>query len=407
MEKKFQKAAMNQEHPSWKQAVSRQEELYKRQNDIRTEFARDYTRILHARSYRRLKHKTQVFFNVHNDHICTRMEHVLHVESVSSNLSDALGLNTELVKAIATGHDLGHAPFGHSGEKIISELTKKYLGEAFWHEKNGIRVVDKLDLINNPQNVYQNLNLTYAVRDGIISHCGEVDDNALFPRKEMIDLYEIEKAGQYNAFTWEGCVVKIADKIAYLGRDIEDALMLKIITYHDLASLMKIATEYGQEAINTSVIMHEFIVDLVKNSSVEGGICLSEEKAALMKEIKDFNVSHIYNHKKLEPFVKYSQLVIHTIFDYFLQFYNHQSTLSDIKENGNDSVLADFYKWLIKYCSGSIVPKEDLPFCSRYQNRKLYGTLEDKRIYTQAVIDYIAGMTDAYAIDSFQAIISF
>lgn len=407
MEKKFQKAAMRQEHPSWKQAVSRQEELYKRQNDIRTEFARDYTRILHARSYRRLKHKTQVFFNVHNDHICTRMEHVLHVESVSSNLSDALGLNTELVKAIATGHDLGHAPFGHSGERIISELTKKYLGEAFWHEKNGIRVVDKLDLINNPQNVYQNLNLTYAVRDGIISHCGEVDDNALFPRKEMIDLYEIERAGQYNSFTWEGCVVKIADKIAYLGRDIEDALMLKIITYHDLASLMKIATEYGQEAINTSVIMHEFIVDLVKNSSVEGGIRLSEEKAALMKEIKDFNVAHIYNHKKLEPFVKYSQLVIQTIFDYFIQFYNHQSTLSDIKENRSDSVLADFYKWLIKYCSAGIVPKEDLSICSRYQNHKLYGTLEDKRIYTQAVIDYIAGMTDAYAIDAFQTIISF
>jgi len=407
MEKKFKKAAMNREHPAWEQAVSRQEELYTRQNDIRSEFTRDYTRILHSRSYRRLKHKTQVFFNVHNDHICTRMEHVLHVESVSSNISEALGLNTELVKAIAAGHDLGHAPFGHSGEKIISGLTEKYLGETFWHEKNGIRVVDKLDLINNPQNVYQNLNLTYAVRNGIIFHCGEVDDNALFPGKEMIDLYGIEKAGESNAFTWEGCVVKLADKIAYLGRDIEDALMLKIITYHDLAPLMKIATEYGQETINTSVIMHEFIVDLVRNSSTENGICLSEEKASLMKEIKDFNVSHIYNHRKLEPFVKYSRLVIETLFDYFMQFYNRRATLSDIKENSMDSVLADFYKWLIKYCSAEIIPNEDRAVCEKYDNYKLYGALEDEKVYIQAVLDYISGMTDVYAIDSFQSIISF
>lgn len=407
MKKKFENAAMNHKNLLWEQAVSRQEELYTRKNDIRSEFARDYTRILHARSYRRLKHKTQVFFNVHNDHICTRMEHVLHVESVSSNISDVLGLNTELVKAIATGHDLGHAPFGHPGEKIISGLTEKYLGEVFWHEKNGIRVVDRLDLIHNPQNVYQNLNLTYAVRDGIISHCGEVDDNALFPRKEMIDLYDIKTAGQYNAFTWEGCVVKLADKIAYLGRDIEDALMLKIITYHDLASLVKIAAEYGHDTINTSVIMHEFIVDLVKNSSPEKGICFSDEKVALMKEIKDFNIAHIYSHKKLEPFVKYTKLVIETLFDYFIQFYNGKSTLSDIKENSHDSVLADFYKWLIKYCFTEVVPNEDRVVCERYNNYKLYGALEEKTIYTRAVLDYISGMTDAYAIDSFQAIISF
>ena len=407
MEKKFEKAAMNRDNPAWEQAVSRREDLYARKNDIRSEFARDYTRILHARSYRRLKHKTQVFFNVHNDHICTRMEHVLHVESVSSNISDALGLDTELVKAIAMGHDLGHAPFGHAGEKIISELAQKFLGETFWHEKNGIRVVDELDLINNPENLYQNLNLTYAVRDGIISHCGEVDENGLFPRDEMINLYDIEKAGQYNAFTWEGCVVKLADKIAYLGRDIEDALMLKIITYHDLASLMEIATVHGQAAINTSVIMHEFIVDLVKNSSLENGICMSEEKAALMKEIKKFNVSHIYNHKKLEPFVKYSKLILYTIFDYLMQFYNHKSTLSDIKENIRDVVAADFYKWLMKYCSTAIVPEEDRTICERYDNHKIYGTLEEKEVYYRAVLDYISGMTDAYAIDCFHALISF
>lgn len=407
MEKKFARQAMKHTNPGWENAVRRRSELYDRKDDIRSEFARDYTRILHARSYRRLKHKTQVFFNTQNDHICTRMEHVLHVESVSTNISDALGLNTELVKAIAMGHDLGHAPFGHAGERILSELMKTYLGTTFWHEKNGVRVVDELDLINNPQNVYQNLDLTYAVRDGIISHCGEVDENAIFPRKEAIDLSKIQRAGQYNAYTWEGCVVKLADKIAYLGRDIEDALMLEMITFQDLVPLIKITSEYGQDVINTSVIMHEFIVDLVKNSSPELGIRLSEEKVTLMNEIKRFNIERIYNHKKLEPFVKYSRLIIETIFEYLIQFYNHRSTLSDMKEKCRDGVAADFYMWMIKYCSKSIVPQEDWDIVGRYDNHKLYGELEGEKVYYQAVFEYIAGMTDVYALDAFHNIISF
>lgn len=407
MEKKFADVAMRENHPKWERAIERGQELYHREKDIRSPFARDYTRILHAMSYRRLKHKTQVFFNTRNDHICTRMEHVLHVESVSTNISDALGLNSELVKAIAMGHDLGHAPFGHAGENVLSGLTKKYLQKDFWHEGNGVRVVDKLDLINTPRNVYQNLDLTYAVRDGIISHCGEVDENALYPRKEKIDLYGIKRAGQYNAYTWEGCVVKLSDKIAYLGRDIEDALKLHIIRQEDLIPLMKIASSHGQENINTSVIMHEFIVDLVEHSSPEKGICLSQEKVKLMDEIKRFNTERIYHHKKLEPFVKYSELILETIFDFLKQFYNHQNTLTDLKEKEWEPVTGDFYRWMLKYCEKSILPKEDWKICERYENEKIYGTLDTEQVYYQAVFDYIAGMTDAFAMDAFHQIISF
>lgn len=407
MEKKFSDVAMNEENPHWAQAIRREVPLYQRREDIRSDFARDYTRILHAKSYRRLKHKTQVFFHTENDHICTRMEHVMHVESVSTNIADVLGLNKELVKAIATGHDLGHAPFGHVGENILSDISKRYLEKKFWHEQNGIRVVDKLDLIHNPQNIYQNLDLTYAVRDGIISHCGEVDENAIFPRDKNVDLEEIKTAGQYNAFTWEGCVVKLADKIAYLGRDIEDALMLKVITYQDLKPLIKLVAAHGQEALNTSVIMHEFIIDLVEHSSPQQGICLSEEKVELMNEIKKFNMEKICFSKRLEPFVKYSKLILETIFEYFVQFYQREDTLAKILKEYPSGVEREFVLWVMKYCDVRIVPKEYCEEWERYENEKIYGTLSDEKIYFQAVIDYISGMTDAYAIDTFGQIISF
>ena len=110
---KFKGYAANADNPNWTQLIKRQTELYSRPDDIRSPFARDYTRILHSMAYRRLKHKTQVFFNINNDHICTRMEHVSHVESISSTIATSLGLNAELTKAISIGHDLGHAPFGN------------------------------------------------------------------------------------------------------------------------------------------------------------------------------------------------------------------------------------------------------------------------------------------------------
>ena len=132
MEKQFASVAMSEKHKNWERITQRENELYSRLDDIRSPFARDYTRILHSLAYRRLKHKTQVFYNAAgNDHICTRMEHVLHVESVSNTIARQLGLNEELTKAIAMAHDLGHAPFGHQGEKIIRKLTKQYLGKNF------------------------------------------------------------------------------------------------------------------------------------------------------------------------------------------------------------------------------------------------------------------------------------
>ncbi len=125
-EKLFSTVATMPENDIWQTAIYREDELYKHDNDKRDAFERDFTRILHSLGYRRLKHKTQVFFNTHNDHVCTRMEHVQHVASISHTIAHTLGLNTELTNAIATGHDLGHAPFGHQGETVLKNLVCQF-----------------------------------------------------------------------------------------------------------------------------------------------------------------------------------------------------------------------------------------------------------------------------------------
>lgn len=402
---KFTDVAMTEANPNWQQAIKRETELYGRDDDIRSPFARDYTRVLHSLAYRRLKHKTQVFYNAAgNDHICTRSEHVLHVESVSSTIAMRLGLNEELTKAIAMSHDLGHAPFGHQGEKILSALTEQYLGKKFWHEQNGVYIIDNVELLEDNQRMLQNLNLTYAVRDGVISHCGEVDQNGLKPRAEMFDLSEFKKAGEYQASTWEGCVVKMADKIAYLGRDIEDAIRLGFIDDDKMAELLALAKIGNESAINTTVIMHNMIIDLCENSSPENGLCLSDEMAEQMNKIKEFNYKVIYSNKRMNPLNKYSTLVINEIFNALLSCYAGTDTLEKLHDNNSEysnfKFVKDFAKWLAQY---TVVSPSSWAgnIAAACLNKKIYGDLSDEKKYIQAIIDFIAGMTDIYAVNAF------
>ena len=181
MKDEFKLVSANENNEKYENMIHRELELYKNNSDLRSEFERDYNRIIHSTAYRRLKHKTQVFFSPENDHVCTRIEHVIYVDSISYTIAKYLGLNTELTKAIATGHDLGHSPFGHKGERILSEITQRDLGRIFWHEQNGLHLVDDIELLEDTEKNKQNMNLTYAVRDGIISHCGEVDQNSIRP----------------------------------------------------------------------------------------------------------------------------------------------------------------------------------------------------------------------------------
>ena len=181
-------------------------EQEREKGDVRLPYYRDTTAIIHSSPFRRLKHKTQVFFAPANDHICTRIEHVLHVASISSTICRSLGLNDDLAWAIGMGHDLGHTPFGHIGEKIISDLRQEEGLPKFEHEINGLRVVDFL----SP------LNLTYAVRDGIVSHCGESFLRTLKPDFTVKDLSKVKNKHGLMPSTWEGCVVRLSDQIEIL-----------------------------------------------------------------------------------------------------------------------------------------------------------------------------------------------
>lgn len=418
-------------NPNEERLKERKKPIYKTEGDIRGEYFRDYTRILHSNAYRRLKHKTQVFYNIDNDHICTRMEHVNHVESVSYSIAFGLHLDLELTRAIACGHDVGHAPFGHQGETIITKLLAENLSEEykrahypvddpafrqkyFWHEKNGLRFVDQIELLPDLGGVSRNLNLTYAVRDGILSHCGEVDENGLKPREDYLELHKFQRPGQYMPATWEGCAVKISDKIAYLGRDIEDAITLHFLTESAKKELQEIGRKYvGRETLNTTGIMHGMISDICSNSSQEKGICLSPEKNELMNEVKRFNYENIYGSKQFDTYLEYSKLVLQSIFVKLLEAYEGEDTIKKLERDYMilyPRMIKEFVSFLGKYCAPEMVRRQDGDLARQLDmldNEKIYGTLEDRDVYIRAIIDYISGMTDSYAIMSFNELISF
>ena len=404
----FAEVASTERNHDWKNHIERQNVLYTRKNDIRSPYERDYTRILHSLAYRRLKHKTQVFFNIDNDHICTRMEHVQHVESVSCTIANYLGLNVDLTRAIAMGHDLGHAPFGHEGEVELTKIRNENGLDKFWHERNSLRMIDKLELLEDDKGNHRNLDLTYAVRDGIISHCGEVDENGIKPRKDKIDLNEFNTSGQFQAYTWEGCVVKIADKIAYLGRDIEDAMRLNFISNHEIRKLRKIAKKYSETAVNTTVIIHNFIISICENSTPDTGIRLSDDYNEMLNEIKKYNTDFIYKNTKFNVYRKYASLIIRSIYDTLINAYDsdNKKTIKNLQKMKDfyNTLIEDFLDHLSKYISFEIDVKRDI---RGYTNEKIYGTLNDRLTYAQAIIDYISGMTDRYAITVFNELIRY
>lgn len=394
--KKFENVAANEKNPKWKKMIQRENELRKKNGDIRTEFERDYTRILYSTAYRRLKHKTQIYFSPVSDHICTRIEHVNYVESISYTIANTLGLNTELTKAIAIAHDLGHSPFGHSGEKILNEILESETGEKFWHEKNGLNAVDNIILLENHDGNRANLNLTYAVRDGIVSHCGEVNDKVLFPRNEKIDLNNYTKPNEYMPYTWEACVVKIADRISYIGRDLEDSISVHILDKKQVNELNKILN-FGKNMNNTNIIS-TLIADLCENSSPQEGLKFSKEKVDFLDKINKFCIKNIYTNEKLESANRYFKLVLEEIFRTLYNKFDGINTIDKLKQKRSmyPKLMDGFIIWLETYIKGNEIQL----------NKKIFD-LNIKEDYAKAIIYYISGMTDKYAIDMYNEIISF
>lgn len=427
MKGSFFSVRTDEHSPSWEQCIKRENTLYGRGNGIRSEFERDYTRILHCEAYRRLKHKTQVFYAPKNDHICTRMEHVSHVASVSATIAKFLGLNEELTEAIAIGHDIGHAPFGHTGEDILNSLLKnqkegKNAPKKFWHERNSLFFADFIETLQNPDGALENLDLTYAVRDGMVCHCGEIDQQGLKPRTEPVELYSIKKAGTVQPFTWEGCVVKTSDKIAFLGRDIEDARLYHIIdmaAYRQLREIVgatlglkpdrgcSLHTTNGVcrsgRAVNTTVLINDMIVDLCAQSSPEKGICFSRPYFQFIHELKRFSFAHIYSHWRLLEFQKYAEQILGCIYRTLLklQVYAQNRRIESVLRYA-PGLQKTFSDWLVKYSNYDIKKKKIM----RCGTKEVFD-INDNESYEKCAVEYISGMTDQFAIQVYEEIISF
>ena len=427
MRNSFEKERCDSNNEKWKQAIAREIPIYNR-NDIRSDFERDYTRILHSEAYRRLKHKTQVFFAPHNDHICTRMEHVTHVASVASTISKYLGLNDQLAYAIGTGHDIGHAPFGHHGENCLNNLLEQKDGQnapkKFWHERNSLFFADYIESLPDPNGVEQPLNLTYAVRDGLICHCGEIDQQGIKPRSEAIDLYSMKRPGFTQPYTWEGCVVKIADKIAYLGRDIEDARAYHILdmsSYRQLREIVGSTLGFERKgahalrsgkAVNTTVLINDLIVDLCEQSSPEKGICFSDEYFKFILELKKFNFANIYNHWRLAEFQIYAENVIRTLYRTLMkaQIYAKSGRINQVLRL-YPKLSATFEDWLIKHSNYRPYSIDKRDFVDRkpilHYNTPAVFDVNDNDSYQKCIIEFISGMTDQFAIQVYEEIITF
>ena len=335
-----------------------------REDDFRGGYFRDTTAIIHSYPFRRLKHKTQVFFSPKNDHICTRIEHVMHVASVASAICKGLGLDSDLAWAIGIGHDLGHTPFGHVGEKIINNIRKDSGG--FIHELYSLRVVDYLVQYG------KGLNLTYAVRDGIVSHCGEKFEQSLTPDFKVKNL-ELLKERTHCPSTWEGTVVRMADKISYLGRDIEDALQLRIIREEDIP-------QSGSKIVGTknSQIINTLVDDIIKTSNLTGKIGFSDQVYEALIILRDFNYKNIYFSPILSGHNKYFERILKLLFSYLNEIFDSYGHDHEAYIQENNLLAVRFSDFLGKMTDFYV--KKDGGF-------------------DNLVTDYVAGMTDDYAIE--------
>lgn len=344
-----------------------------REPDIRGDYFRDQTAIIHSTAFRRLKNKTQVFFAPENDHICTRIEHVLHVATIAETICKGLNnyganLNPDMAFAIGLGHDLGHTPFGHAGEKALNKLLGG--NNAFVHEINSYRQVEYLAYKGT------GLNLCYAVKDGIICHNGEKDEQYLKPDNKEKDLDKI-KDRKYVASSYEGVITRFADKIAYLGRDIEDAIVAGFISENDIPSDVKkiIGNKNGK-------IINHLILDLIENSKESDIIGFSDNTYELVIKLKHFNYKYIYAHPELQRYDKFCDKIINNIFDHLynlleknnFNFDKYNESGIDLDKNFGEYLLdmKDFYK--------------------------------DNTPKNQIITDYVAGMTDTFALNSIKQI---
>ncbi len=290
--------------------------------DIRPVYQRDRDRILHCKSFRRLKHKTQVFLTPKGDHYRTRLTHTLEVAQTARTIARALRLNEDLTEAIALGHDLGHTPFGHAGERALNQVYS----EGFAHNEQSVRIVERLEKGG------KGLNLTWEVRDGILNH---------------------QMSGKPS--TLEGMIVRYSDKIAYINHDVDDAIRAGVIREDEIPrTYTDILGHSTRERLNT------MIHDIVNNSQEQPAIRMSEDVEFAFRGMRKYMFENVYTNPKAKGEEKKAENILKELFRYYM---DHPELLS------NEYI------------------------------ERMWQTGETQE---RSVCDYIAGMTDQYAIAKFQ-----
>jgi len=310
--------------------------------DIRLPFQRDRDRITHSKTFRRLKHKTQVFLAPTGDHYRTRLTHVLEVSQIARTIASALCLNEPLTEAIALGHDLGHTPFGHAGEVTLNELHPS----GFRHYVHSLRVVDFLE------NKGKGLNLTFEVRNGIVRHSKGRNDILPKDKSEC-------------AVTLEGQVVRLADIIGYVNHDLDDALRAGILEEKDMpADIMKVVGNRHSKRIGTMV--RDLIIETL--AADDGDLHISEGMLEALTALRKFLYERVYTYYRVHnEFVK-AQRIVRDLYNYFM-------------ENGLLRIRAREWEYGAKGEGWS-----------------------DEKVAHRKVCDYVAGMTDRYALNLYQHI---
>lgn len=332
--------------------------------DIRPIFFRDIDRIIHSLGYTRYIDKTQVFSFTKNDHITHRVLHVQLVSKIARTIGRSLKLNEDLIEAIALGHDIGHTPFGHKGEKYLNDICIKENIGYFCHNAQSVRVLKNLE----------KLNISIQTLDGILAHNGEILINKYkyndkkqqedFERDIFKTLYEKDYSKKIVPMTLEASVVRLSDIIAYIGRDIEDSIKIGVIKREDLPkSVTKILGD------NNSKIVDTLIKDIIKNSFEKPYLTFSEEVFNSLMELKDWNYKNIYASEEANKHQAIVEKLFHKLYYYYLkrveQFNECKQELSESDKN-----LLDFIK-----------------------------QKDEETDIKRAIIDYIAGQTDQYFIN--------
>lgn len=335
--------------------------LKKEKKDIRLDFARDIDRIIHTSSYTRYIDKTQVYSNIKNDNVSRRMTHVQFVSRASKTIARALGLNEDLCEAISLGHDVGHVPFGHYGERLLNNISKRRTGKCFAHNINSVRVFKDVEKCG------EGCNLTLQVLDGIMCHNGEFVQKEYAPikksKEDFLKEYDMcfedeSKIKKLIPMTLEGCVVRISDIIGYIGKDIDDAKKLNLFDTSMIPD--KIKTILGTKNVE---IMNNIITDVIINSFGKEYIQMSDEVYEQVCNLKAFNYEYIYNKAMSKNRKEKIEYMFNMLYEYYIDI---------IKKEERDN---DIYTVFLNDMN------------EEYLNK---STIDEK------VIDYISSMTDNF-----------